>query len=255
MVSPKNHSQNLLQVLIFSILLLGTVRPSAYAQNFNTEVEAIIKIDNSNDIVEIISSARNMKDANFSLRYELSVISSDSNNNSSKNSQSGRFTLEPFEIKSVSKTSVSFNPTSKTIILLLIYNEEDKLLGTDRVVLGEQDRKEEKKMSYKSDNEGISLTGFVTENTKTKPGKDFYDFFYQLYNLNPEKTNKIIKIDEMISFGRTTKITVKVDDTTIHQFFARPKLDYLKMQAENAIKNLNRYLQYLKNRDDQITRY
>jgi hypothetical protein len=244
------------KLVIYLIIILTSKFISA--QNFNSEVEAVINTsDTKDDILEIVGTAANKTEGNYSLRYELSVITSSGNSkNSSKNSQSGRFTLEPFETKNLSQTSVSVDPEGSTIILLLIYDEDDKLLGTDRKVYGSSEEEEaEKKMSYQKPNEGIELTGMVTENTKTKPGKDFYDFFYQKYSLSPNKGNKIIEVDEMISFGRTTRIMVKIEDKLVYQFYARPKLDYLKDQADQALKQVNRYFEYLKNRNESLTRY
>ena len=230
---------------------------SLMGQNFNSEVEAVIKINNAkDDIIEIAGTATNKTEGNFSLRYELSVITSDDNNNSSKNSQSGRFTLAPFETKSLSQTTISINPNQKTILLLLLYDQDDKVVGTDRKVYEEaRQQEEEKQMSYQQPNEGIQLAGIVTDRTKTKPGKDFYGYFYQKYSLGKNQGNKLIEIDEMISFGRTTKIMVRVEDKVVYQFYARPKLDYLKEQADVALRQVNRYFDYLNNRNEYNTRY
>jgi hypothetical protein len=110
-------------------------------------------------------------------------------------------------------------------------------------------------LSYKKDNEGIQLYGLVTENTKTKPGKDFYDFFYQKYQLSQNPENKIIEIDEMISFGRTTKIMVKIENQIVFQFYSRPKLDYLEEMAGVALQRVNRYFQNLRRQKQQIMQY
>lgn len=240
----------------FSLVLcivLCCAHHTGHSQNFNSEVVAGITVnDSKNDILDIIGTAKNITETSFSLRYELSVISSDKpGNNSSKNSQSGRFTLEPFETKNLSKTSVSINPQIRTIILLVIYDQDDKVVGTDRLVYDPKaEEKAEENISYQKPNEGIELTGMVTNRTKTKPGKDFYDFFYQKYSMSPNQGNKIIEIDEMISFGRTTKIMVKIDRRTIYEFQARPKLDFLKQQADVALKQVSRYFEYLKNRNE-----
>jgi len=227
------------------------------SQNLNTKVEAGIKTnDVENGMLEITGVATSLTETTYSLRYELSVISSTGNNNSSKNSQSGKFTLGPFETKSLSQTAVNINPKMKTTILLLIYDEEDELLGTARKVYDLTENKEnEKSLSYRKPNEGIILKGMVTENTKTKPGKDFYDLFYQKYSLNPEKGNKIIQIDEMISFGRTTRIMVKIEDQIVFQFYSRPKLDFLEDMATQALNQVNRYFEYLKRRNEYDTHY
>ena len=228
-------------------------------QNFNSEVEAIINTnDNKNDILEVTGIAQNKTNVSYGLRYELSVITSNPkvSNNSSKNAQSGFFTLEPYETSSLSTTSVSINPQMQTIILLLIYDEEDKLLGTARKVYEPMSQAaKNEKLSYKKDNEGIQLYGLVTENTKTKPGKDFYDFFYQKYQLSQNPENKIIEIDEMISFGRTTKIMVKIENQIVFQFYSRPKLDYLEEMAGVALQRVNRYFQNLRRQKQQIMQY
>lgn len=240
-----------------AVLLLMFPLAPLWSQNFNSEVEAKILTDDAkSDILEITGTAINKTEGNFSLRYELSVITTDERNNSSKNSQSGRFTLEPFGSKSLSQTSVAINPQARTIILLLIYDQDDQLKGTDRLVYDANAKEEaEEQLSYQKPNEGIVLTGMVTENTKTKAGKDFYDFFYQKYSLSPKKGSKIIKIDEIISFGRTTRITVSVEDRTIFEFFARPKLDYLREMADEALRRVNRYFEYLEKRNERITQY
>ena len=227
----------------------------ATAQNFNSQVEAVIVInDAKDDVLEITGTAKNKTEENFSLRYELSVIASGTNQ--SRNSQSERFTLEPYQTKELSQTSVSIDPNAQTIVLLVLYDLEDKVIGTDRKVYNEQIKAEEQESaSYQKKNEGIELMGMVTENTKTKAGKDFYDFFYQNYNLGANKTNRMIKIEEAISFGRTTRILVKVEDRVVHQFFAKPRLDFLKEQAEVALRQVNRYLEYLENRNEYNTKY
>ncbi|CAM4290097.1 curli assembly protein CsgE [Gillisia limnaea] len=238
-------------LLIVAFYLCATI--SANSQNFNSEVVAGIKTnDSKNDILDIIGTAKNITETSFSLRYELSVITNNGeNNNSSKNSQSGRFTLEPFETKNLSQTSVLIDPDNRTVILLVIFDLDDQVMGTDRLVYdGKQMEQAEENISYQKPNEGIVLTGMVTDRSKTKPGRDFYDFFFQKYSLSPNQGNKIIEIDEMISFGRTTRVMVKIDNQIIYQFFARPKLDFLKEQADIALKQVNRYFEYLKNRNE-----
>lgn len=230
----------------------------ANSQNFNSDVEAIIKTnDEKNDILDITGVAKNITGENQSLRYELSVItSSTGSNNSSKNAQSGYFTLEPYETKDLSRTSVSVSPTNRTIILLLIYNADDELIGTARKVYNDEEDKETKEQaSYTKPYEGIELTGMVTEKTKTKPGRDFYNLFYQKYRLSDSPGNKIIEIEEVIGFGRSTRIMVKIDDKVIFQFWARPKLDYLEQMVDYSLRRVNQYFLQQKQNEQYITQY
>lgn len=240
---------------IIQILLVSFSAPS---QNLNSEIKAVINVnDTKADLLELTATATNITEANHSIRYEFSVITSDAGqNNTSKNKQEGRFALAPFETKNLSEISVGIDPENRTIILLTLYNDDNKVIGIDRKVydLAEQE-KAEQQISYQRKNEGIELIGMVTENTKTKPGRDFYDFFYQKYSLSPNQGNKIIEIDEMISFGRTTRVAVKVEDRIVFQFFARPKLDYLKEKADEALRQVTRYFEYLNNRNESIIKY
>jgi hypothetical protein len=250
MISFRHKTIRYLKTLILSLLFVHTLT----AQNFNTEVEPSINInENVQDLIEIVGTAKNLTNTNYTLKYKLSVIQNDINKNSSKNSQSGFFTLKPYETKNLSNTIV--NQNSSLIVLLIIYNENDEIISTSRKELNGDKNKEKIKVSYKKMNEGIILKGLVTENTKTKSGKDFYDYFYQNYSLSGNQTSKIIIIDEIISYGRTTRLVVKVNDEIIYQFFAKPKLEYLKEQAEIAFRELNRYLQYLENRNEYTTQY
>jgi len=237
--------------IYFSFLSIMT------SQNFNSQVEAIIQTNNDkNDFLEITGIAKNKTAANFTISYELSVITSDDSNNSSKNAQSGLSALEPYEVQNLSKTSILVNPTQRTIILLLIYDEDKKIIGTARKVFdeGNGDTKEQLP-SATGDNDGLLLTGLVTENTKTKFGKDFYDFFYQKYSMSGLKEKKIVRVEEMISFGRTTRILVKIDQTTIFQFLAKPSLDFLKQMANQAVLNVNRYFEKMNRQEELITQY
>ena len=246
---------NLKPWFIIQILLISF---SATSQNLNSEVKAVVNVnDTKADVLELTATATNITEANHSIRYEFSVITAAAGkNNTSKNKQEGRFALAPFETKNLSNISVGIDPENRTIILLTLYDVDDKVIGIDRKVYDvAKQEKAEKQMSYQRKNEGIELIGMVTENTKTKPGRDFYDFFYQKYSLSPNQGNKIIEIDEMISFGRTTRVVVKVEDRIVFQFFARPKLDYLKEKADEALRQVTRYFEYLKNRNESITKY
>ena len=141
------------------------------------------------------------------------------------------------------------------VLLVLFYDENDQLISTLREIIKPNLASEAPgNFSYQKQNEGIKLVGFVTEDTKTKAGKDFYDLFYQKYNLLPEKSDQIITISEMINFGRTTRILIKVGDQIIYQFFAQPKIDYLREQVDISIKQLVKYLEYLKTRN-QMKQY
>ncbi len=241
-------SVNKIGLIIFLLFTSGM-----YSQNFNKEVEPVIQIqEKAGDIYAVTASAKNLTETALSLKYEFSIIKK--GDNTSKNQQSNFFTLKPSEIKNLSTTSINKEDDSEVIILLIFMDEDGKIISTRREVL-EKRSTPKKEESYQKKNEGIKLIGFVTENTKTKAGKDFYDFFYQQYLLSGLDSERMISINEIISFGRTTRLNVKVDDKVVYQFFARPKLDYLKENADAALNQVSRYLQYLENRNEYTAQY
>lgn len=186
-----------------------------FAQIYNTEVEANINMENNGDMYQITGSAVNKTASNQSLRYVLSVIKNGQNNsNTSKNDQSGRFILEIGQKKNLSTTTINADDKDRVIILLLIYDEVDKPLGMDRVVINgtEEDIEKERLENVERERtvnvspdainkaeDGVILRGIVTEETKTKPGRDFYRMFYSLYTTNNINGEEIVNIKETLS--------------------------------------------------------
>lgn len=241
-----------MKIIIFPILIYAS---PLHAQNFNKEVDPVINIEKlADDIFRITASAKNLTETVFSLQYELSTIKK--GQNSSKSSQSNYFSLQPSEIKTLATTTVNLDKDSEIIVLLFFKDDDEKIISTRReVISADSEKMAEEELSYQNENEGIKLSGFVTENTKTKMGKDFYDFFYQKYQLSGLDSQRLISVNEIISFGRTTRLNVMVEDRVVYQFFAEPKLDYLRENADNAINQLSRYLQYLENRNEYQKQY
>ncbi|MFV8280002.1 CsgE family curli-type amyloid fiber assembly protein [Christiangramia marina] len=235
------------------LLLLSAF--SGYSQNFNKEVEPIINIqEKASDFFTITASAKNLTQLALSLSYEFSVIKKGVNN--SANKQSNFFSLQASEIKSLASTSISQDDSTEIVILLIFKDDNEKIISTNRKLIKSNEKETAKEeISYHKRNEGIKLTGFVTENIKTKPGKDFYDFFYQQYMLSELESEHMISVDEIISFGRTTRLSVKVEGRVVYQFFARPKLDYLRENADKALNEVSRYLQYMENRNEYTNQY
>jgi len=92
----------------------------------------------------------------------------------------------------------------------------------------------------------VVLRGIVIEETKTKPGRDFYTLFYSdylKYNINGEQ---VVKIKESLSLANNTKIEVIAGDTKVLEFFVRPQPDYLKTLATEAIKRVYGYFKDVK---------
>ena len=240
---------------------------SGFSQIYNTQIEAKIDLKKNTEFIEITGSAYNKTELNQSLRYILSVIKNNSEgSNISKNDQSGRFVLEPGQKKNLSKTTINANDKDRIILLLLVYNFDDKLLGKDRIVLNGtlEDEKEERKINLAKTksldathekDDGIILRGIVIEDTKTKPGRDFYKMFYSLYTGNNINGNKIVTVEEGFLIANSTVIRVLVGDVLVYRFIVKPQNDYLKDNSYEAIKRVYNHFQILKNEKNTVKHY
>ncbi|KAA1246706.1 CsgE family curli-type amyloid fiber assembly protein [Aquimarina sp. RZ0] len=220
----------------------------------NKEVVAKIKTERIDNVVSVIAEATNTTEVHKSLRYTLSVFRTSKDNNLQKNNQEGRFTLEANEQKKLATTSIRFAETDKIIILLLVY-EEDKIVGKDRLAFNEATKKEVVKEDDNTADDGITLRGIVIEETKTKPGKDFYEFFYNSYTLNRINGNKIVGVYEKLSFGRSTIVQVKIEDNVIHEFLGKPDLEYLEQMSKISIRKVYKYFKDQENQKNDIFQY
>ncbi len=114
---------------------------------------------------------------------------------------------------------------------------------------------EETKATVLKPKDGLEMIGIISNETKTKLGTDFYDLFYYEFNKLNIKSQKIITLQEELSFGRTTKITVKVDSDIIEEFVARPDEDFLKYMAETATAKIFKYFKNIEKQAKFITQY
>lgn len=240
--------------LIFSLLGLQLF----YGQQLtNKDVVAKIKTEEVNDLINIKATANNTQDDIKSLRYEMVVVKTNpETNNISRSKQSGSFILEAFKTKELSTVSINKNGKDKITILLFIYGAQDKLLGKDRIVaINDDEPAKGVKQQAKVEKDGAFIRGIVTDNTKTKSGRDFYRKFYSEYLLANINAKQIINIEEKLSLGRNTNIIITADGKQIHQFPARPNTDYITQMAAITFAQFNRYKQEIKNQKTSITQY
>ena len=241
---------------------------TGFSQQYNKEVIAKINVEKNSEFFTFTTTAENLMATGYSLRYELMSFKTDANNNTSKNSQENRFVLSPHEKLILSSLSLNINEEGKIILVLVFYDLDDKPISQDRVVLtynGEQLEIEttnpkpikivESDQSKPQD--GFEIEGLVIENTVTKAGRDFYRYYYSEYLNKQIKTDKNIIIEEALAgFSiRSSKITVKVDNQLVWQFFAQPRKDFLKKMASAALSRSIAKLQQIEKQKDNIIQY
>ncbi|MCH9661958.1 MAG: curli production assembly/transport protein CsgE [Bacteroidetes bacterium] len=243
------------------------------AQIYNTQAEARIDIQSNGEFYEIIGYTVNKTDANLSLRYVLTVNKNDTlgNNQSlAKNEQQGRFILAPNSNKKLASLTVNSTEKDRTIALLLIYNEENKIIAKDRIVLQQlEETKKKRKAAIQKEldersldvkagnNDGAdgTLTGIVVESTKTKPGRDFFKAFSSIYQRKAINGEKVVVIKEILAVGSNTKIELEIDNTIVFQFFVNPRSDYIDQMANIAVARTENYFVRLRKNRNLIKKY
>lgn len=232
------------------VYLLFLFFAETHAQIHQNEIKAKIEIEEFENILKIIGTAENSSDIYKSLYYKLTVFNkSDKGDNQVSNVQEGYFTLDPNQKKILSKTQINTSSKNQTILLLLIYDEKIGLIGKDRVVLDAVNTNSTiDKSAIDKPNDGLEMVGIISNETKTKLGTDFYDYFYTFYNKIKINSSKIVTVEEELTFARTTKIIIKIDNEIINEFISKPDEEFMSYMAEDSA---NKVLEYFKKIDKQ----
>lgn len=240
-------------ILKLAFVLLFANMQTISSQTVYKEVKAKIEVEEVENILSVTGTAENLKAVYKNISFKLSVFKKNkSNDNKSSNMQDGRMTLEPINKVILSKTQINRGKDDQIIVLLLIYDENNVIIGKDRVVFGQE---EEPKVSVLKPNDGLEMIGIVSNETKTKLGNDFYDFFYSEFSKLKINSNKIIYVQEELTFGRTTKITVNIDGEIIEEFIARPEEDFLKYMSQTASSKVFKYFKNIEKQNKSIMQY
>ncbi len=237
---------------------------SGVAQIYNTEIAAEIILDRNTEFMEVSGSAYNKTRISRSLNYILNVYKTNNSGNVSNNEQSGRFVLQSGEKKRLSTTTINIDDGNKVIILLRVYDLDNNLLGKDRIVLNDDSGDEKIVLKPKENtdirtefnkSDGVELRGIVLEDTKTKPGRDFYTEYATAYRFADIKGPKIVTIKEELAIANNTKIEIKIGEEVIMEFFVRPQIDYIRGMVEIAIKRTLAYFDDLEKQKDIVKQY
>jgi curli production assembly/transport component CsgE len=89
----------------------------------------------------------------------------------------------------------------------------------------------------------IEIDGLLFDETKTKSGKDFYDYFYRGWVAPRNAKNYSVFITEKPYRLTTTQIEIKINETLVFQSFMQPRGDYVEMLASQAVAQTQMYLQ------------
>ncbi|MAN58493.1 MAG: hypothetical protein CMC08_01505 [Flavobacteriaceae bacterium] len=261
------HIKTALLCIMLFIAYTGT------SQRHNENVEGLIDISKGGEgLAKVTGSAFNKTFLTLSLRYVVSIIDHDLvTEEINKEDFEGRFVIEPGVKKNIETQTFEVLDNQKTIVLFLIYDLQDNLIGKDRmVVYGNSDlstlQSETARGKVEVDNiQSIDVAssvdnlfmsnGIVVEDTKTRPGRDFYAEFYSEFLSKNIDSSELITISEKLALGTNTKIEVLVGSKVIVEFITRPQSSFLKQVAKESVNRVFLYLQSLKNTPNVVQRY
>lgn len=174
------------------------------------------------------------------LNYLLVSIKKGDGGNLSNNQQSGKFSVNPNEVKALSEISVNLEPKDALKAFLYIRDEETRtLVAKDSLELNNDLFK--KKTAKIEEDAVYELKGLTIDETKTKVGKDFYDMFYLQYSQLPDKSSSAVTISELPLRGTSGQINIQIDDKVIYSFMTNPGEDYLKEQLVFSLKYIKEF--------------
>jgi len=253
--------KNLPFILLFIFVINSH---SSSAQFYNKDVAAKILIEPGSEFLTLKAGVENKTKSDLGLTYEYSIFTTNKDSTVSKSSDKNRFFIQSAERKIVNQLTLNYNFTNKTILLLIVYDENEKPIGKDRVVLDKGGQTDLKELLQKQDvaladraapQDGYVNQGFVLQKSITKSGRDFFRYFHSQYLNTQVSTDKTILIQETFGRGRNTRIIVKVEDRIVHQFFAQPRKEFLTQQADFAFRRVLLQLDNLKKQKEQFIRY
>ena len=240
---------------LFIVLLIGNYFCYSQASVLQDQLKAKIDIERTENILKITGTAENLIDITKSASYTLSVIknSLSAKNNKSNNVQKGLLTLEPGEKIKLSSTQININEDDEIIVMLLFFDDEKNVISKERLVFNSDKKKINTQINSPDGN--FILKGIVTDNTKTKIGKDYYDKYFYYYTEIGINGNEIVVLNEELSFGRNIRISIEINNEVIYEFMARPDDEFLDAVANESAKRTYFYFREKENQSKYFTQY
>ncbi|WEK71003.1 MAG: CsgE family curli-type amyloid fiber assembly protein [Candidatus Chryseobacterium colombiense] len=228
------------KILLLFIFLAIFLSVDCYAQE-ERKVSAKIESETIEQQLIVKAFASNSTTVYKELNYLLVSIKKGNGGNLSNNRQSGKFSINPNEVKKLSELSVNLDKKDALKIFLYIRDEESqKLIAKDSLEINQEAFS--KKTSKIEEDVFSELKGLTIDETKTKVGKDFYDLFYMQYSQLPEKNNSTITISEIPTRGVNGQINIAIEDKVIYSFMTNPSEDYLKEQLFNSFRLIKEFI-------------
>jgi curli production assembly/transport component CsgE len=102
---------------------------------------------------------------------------------------------------------------------------------------------EEARMAQEEQSLSLELSGLIVDETQTKIGRDFYEFFYAMWQAPEGASDFTITVTERPMPRHGTQIKVVVNDFEVMQQFLQPRADVIEETALYAVQRAYGFLQ------------
>lgn len=237
----------LLSILVFFSLFF--VKPTTtFCVNLDSLSAKIVLEENGNQI-HIKGVFVNQTEDDLSLSYKM-VVQHIGKAGQSNTNQGNKFKAPKQREVVLSETNLSLSVDDYVKISLEVH-DGDKLIAQDVYTKGNLVAQLLKKTPTPSPEssklkeektEDLELDGFIINATRTKVGRDFYNYFYNSWSPPKGAKNYTITIKELPARGRITRVLVKINDKDVVQRFLQPRNDLIKATAEQSVRIIQQQL-------------
>lgn len=150
-------------------------------------------------------------------------------------------TQEPLEEKPQNTEKSKEEKVSETREIL------ESLLGKIKKEIEQEEKTQEIKEPV------LEIDGLIIDETKTKIGRDFYDFFYTLWEAPEEIKNYTIYILEKPTGTMGSLIWIKVNDDFVYGNRHKPNREEIENGSKYGINFVQQYLFRRENEEKQLS--
>lgn len=213
------------------------------SQEYKPNIVGKIKIEKNDNFLNLRAQVFNKEQIYVSnLSYNLVAVKKDATGNYSKNNQSGSFSLSPEEEKHLAMLRINLTNKDELKAYLFVKYKEKLVYRDTFFIVPKNSKKQYVKRVKKEVNEfDFAIKGIVLDETKTRIGREYHDFFYKEYVVSGRKYPFVIAIKEKPALGSSSILSVEVEGRKVHEFFVKPEEEYLKGNVAQAMKRLTRF--------------
>ena len=136
-------------------------------------------------------------------------------------------------------------------------SKEEKVTETQKILeslFGEIEKEiEEEEKTQETQEPALEIDGLIIDETKTKIGRDFYSFFYTMWEAPEGIVNYTIYIIEKPTGTMGSLIWIKVNDDFVYGNRHKPNREEIENGAKYGINFVQQYLFIRENEERQLS--